>query len=76
MIKEFFLKRMMQSQLKNMPKDQQEKVMHLIEKNPDLFMKIAKETQEKVKSGKDQMAAMMEVSKKHQAELKKALEDL
>jgi hypothetical protein len=76
MIKEFFLKRMMQSQLKNMPKDQQEKVMHLIEKNPDLFMKIAKETQDKVKGGKDQMAAMMEVSKKYQGELKKALEDL
>lgn len=75
MLKEFFLKKMMQSQLKNLPKDQQEKIMRLVEKNPDLFMKIAKETQEKVKGGKDQMLAMMEVSKKYQAELKKALED-
>ncbi len=74
MMKEFFLKKMVQSQLKNMPKEQQEQVMTLIEKNPDLFMKIAKETQEKIKGGKDQMLAMMEVSKKYQSELKKALE--
>lgn len=74
MLKEFFLKKMVASQLKNMPQDQQDKIMGLIEKNPDLFMKIAKETQEKVKGGKDQMLAMMEVSKKYQAELKKALE--
>ena len=73
-MKEFFLKKMVQSQLKNMPKEQQEQVMTLIEKNPDLFMKIAKETQEKIKGGKDQMLAMMEVSKKYQSELKKALE--
>lgn len=74
MIKEFFLKKMVQSQLKNMPKEQQEIVTRLLEKNPDLFMKIAKETQDKVKGGKDQMLAMMEVSKKYQSELKKALE--
>lgn len=75
MIKEFLLKKMMQKQLKDLPKDQQDKLMRLIENNPDLFMKIAKETQEKIKGGKDQMAASMEVMKKYQAELKKAFEE-
>ena len=57
-------------QTKNLPKDQQEKIMLLIEKNPKLFETIAKEVQHKMKNEKkDQMVAMMEVVKKHQSEL-------
>ncbi len=59
----------MASQLKNMPKDQADMLAAMVEKDPELFMKIAKETQELVKGGKDQMNAMMEVSKKYRNEL-------
>ena len=70
MFKEFFLKKMVSMQTKNLPKDQQEKIMLLIEKNPKLFEAIAKEVQHKMKNEKkDQMVAMMEVVKKHQSEL-------
>lgn len=70
MFKEFFLKKMVSMQTKNLPKDQQEKIMLLIEKNPKLFETIAKEVQHKMKNEKkDQMVAMMEVVKKHQSEL-------
>lgn len=64
---------MMQSQLKNMPKDQAEMIGAMVEKDPELFMKIAKETQELVKGGRDQMSAMMEVSKKYRKELEQLM---
>lgn len=64
---------MMQSQMANVPKDQQEKILKVVTENPELFKKIAKEAQEKVKEGKDQQTAMMEVMMSHQDELKKLL---
>ena len=60
---------MMKSQLKNLPKDQAEMIAAMVEKDPELFMKIAKEAQDLVKGGRDQMSAMMEVSKKYRKEL-------
>jgi hypothetical protein len=70
----YFVKKMVQSQLKNLPKDQAEMVMHMVEKNPELFAKIAKETQELVKGGKDQTAAMMQVAQKYKGELQKMMQ--
>lgn len=60
----------MQSKMKDVPPEQQEKVLNMIEKNPDFFQKIAIEVQEKVKQGKDQMTATMEVMSKYQDDLK------
>jgi hypothetical protein len=67
------MKKMMQSQMKDVPPEQQEKMLSMIEKNPDLFQKIALEVQEKVKGGMDQMAATMEVAKRYQDDLKKIM---
>lgn len=69
MLKNFLVKKLMKAQLKNLPKDQAEMIGAMVDKNPELFMKIAKEAQELVKGGKDQMTAMMEVSKKYRKEL-------
>lgn len=63
----------MERQMKNLPKDQRDKMMSAIEKNPELFEKIAKETQQKIKEGKGQTAASMEVMRKYQNELRDAL---
>ena len=74
-IKNFLIKKAAERQLKNMPKDQQEMIMKLLDNNPDLFMKMSKEMEHKIKKeGKDQMLAMMEVSKKYQKELREALQ--
>jgi len=74
-IKNFMMKKMAEKQLKDMPKEQQEMIMKLIENNPDLFVKMSKEVEHKIKKeGKDQMLAMMEVGKKYQKELKEAME--
>ena len=55
------------------PKEQIDMFVKMMEKDPELFQKIATEIQEKVKGGQDQMAAGMEVMKKYEAELKKLL---
>lgn len=74
MFKNFLLKKMLKSQLKDMPEAEQDKLIKMIEKNPRLFQTIAQEAQAKIKDGKDQITAMMEVMRNYQEELKKAME--
>jgi hypothetical protein len=69
MFKNFFMKQMLKSQMKNMPADQQEKVMEAFNKDPELFTKITKELQDSIKGGKNQMHAAMEVAKKYKDQL-------
>lgn len=66
----FLMKAMLKKQMKGMPEEQQEYFISLIEKNPDFFMKIAGEVQEKTKGGMSQQDAMMMVMKMHEVELK------
>lgn len=72
-LKTFLMKKMLASKMKDIPQDQQDKVFAAIEKNPKLFENIALEVQEKMKGGKDQMAATMEVMQKYQKELQDTL---
>ena len=69
-IKDLLLRKMIKSKLKGVPEAEQEKIISMVEKNPELFQKIAIEAQEKMKGGQDQMSAMMEVMSKYQNELK------
>ena len=64
------MRKMLSNQMKGVPQAEQEKIFQMIEKNPDIFQKIALEVQEEMKKGKDQMTATMEVSKKYESELK------
>jgi hypothetical protein len=73
MLKGFLMKQLLKSKMKDVPQEQQDKIFNMIEKNPGLFEKIAKEAQEKMKGGKDQMTAMMEVMKANEDELKKIM---
>lgn len=70
MLKEFFIKQAVKSQLKNVGEEQREMILKMVEKNPELFIKIAKEIEEETKNGKDQMTSAMEVFKKHEDELR------
>lgn len=72
-IKDFLLRKIIKSKLKDVPEAEQERIITLVEKNPELFQKIAMEAQEKMRGGKDQMAAMMEVMQKYQKELKEIM---
>ncbi len=74
-IKDFFVKKMLGSQLKKsgLPADQQEKLMNAMMKHPELFKKIGEEIKALEKSGKNQVFASMEVMKKYQNELRDAM---
>lgn len=71
-IKDFFMKKILASQLKKsgLPQEQQDKLLNAMLKNPELFQKIAQEIKELEKQGKNQMFASMEVMKKYQNELR------
>lgn len=68
-IKQFFTKQAAKYATRNLPEDQKEMINTLVGANPELFEKIAKETQELVKQGKPEMYAGFEVMKKYQKEL-------
>ena len=53
MLKNFLIKKMLKSQLNGIPEAEQEKIIGMIEKNPQLFQIIAKEAQAKIKEGKN-----------------------
>ncbi|PIR24518.1 hypothetical protein COV42_00300 [Candidatus Campbellbacteria bacterium CG11_big_fil_rev_8_21_14_0_20_44_21] len=69
-LKNFFLKKMIKSQAGDIPEGELDKILDIVEKNPELFQKIAAEIQAEISSGKDQMTASMEIMKKYEEELK------
>lgn len=69
----FLMKKLLQSKMKDVPQAEQDKIFALLEKNPELFKKIAEEAQEKTKSGMNQMDAVMAVLQNHQEELQKVI---
>ena len=79
MFKEFFLKKMLASQLKGagLSEEQQGKLIEMITKNPELFKKIADESQQLIKNqGLDQMKAIIKVAEKYKSELGDLSKDL
>jgi hypothetical protein len=75
MLQSFLLKKMLASQLKNVPEAQRDALIAAVERNPDLFVSVAKEVQKRVKAGEDQMAALQAVFASRQDELKATLGD-
>lgn len=69
----FLMKQMLKKQMKGVPEAEQEKIFTMIEKNPDFFQKIATDIQEKMKNGKGQMEATMEVMKANEEKMKEVM---
>lgn len=60
--------------MKNVPEDQREMIMTMLEKDPALFEKVAKEMQAELKAnGDNQMKAAMKVLPKYQKEIMAAM---
>lgn len=74
MFKEFLMKQMIKRQLKGMPEAEIDRIVELVSKNPEVFKKIGDQIQAKVKAGRSQQAATMEVMRANQAELQKVLQ--
>lgn len=73
MFKAFLMKQMMRKQLAQLPERERALLLRAVDKNPDFFLNIAKEVEEKTKSGMDQQMAAMAVMSKHQDELRRML---
>lgn len=69
----FLMNQMLKKQMKGVPEAEQQKVFDAIEKNPDFFMDIAKEIETKMKTGKSQMDASVEVMTSHQEKLREIM---
>lgn len=73
MFKEFFIKKMLESQLKNVPQEQKEKILKAVSENPEFFTKLAEDVKKEMDSGKGQMEAVMAVLPKYKDELGKLM---
>jgi uncharacterized protein YneF (UPF0154 family) len=73
--KQFMMRKLMEHQLKNVPPEQKELILTMVEKDPKLFEKIALEMQAEMKAGKSQMTAAMAVFPKYQKELQTLMGD-
>ena len=71
--KNFLLKQALKAKMKDVPEAERERLLALMEKNPDFFKKIGEEEQKRDKEGQSEMAATMVVMREHQAELQKLL---
>ncbi len=69
MLKQMLMRKMMQHQMKGVPKEQQEQIIGMVEKDPAFFENLAVEIQAKMKEGKDQQTAAMEVMMQHKDKL-------
>lgn len=69
----FIMKQAMKSQLKSVPKAEREKIMGLIDKNPEFFTQMAEKVKKKIDSGLPQMTAMMEVMQENRTELQEMM---
>jgi len=66
----FFMKKLLQMQIRNLPKDQQEAILRAFDRDPAFFKKIADEIQEKVKAGADKNMASMTVMMKYKDKMR------
>lgn len=73
MFKEFLIRKLIQSKLSSLPKEEQDKIISVVTKNPEFFQKIAMEIKAKQDSGMDQMKATMAVMEAHKDELQKLM---
>ena len=72
-IKDFLIKKVVKSKLKNLPQDQQDMIIALVSENPEFFKKLQNQIEAKKKQGKDEQVAMMQVMRENQAEIQKLL---
>ncbi len=70
MLKQFLTKKALEWRLRKAPQAQREQILALVEKDPDLFTKIAQEIKTEMKKGKGETAAALAVMPKYQQQLR------
>ena len=72
----YFKDKLIKSQLKNLPPEQQQLITALLEKNPKLFKQIGEEIKAKKKAGMDEQMASMQVMMAHKSEIQKIMQSI
>lgn len=72
-IKDFFLNQALKYKMKDVPEEQRDKLIAVMEQNPEFFQKVGEEVKRRVKNGESELAATMAVMRQHQAELQKVM---
>lgn len=72
-LKDFATRKLLERQLRNAPPQQRAMIMTLLERDPALMERIAKEIQAEIKAGSTEMAAAMKVMPKYQADIQRVL---
>ena len=75
MFKELLMRKLIQSKLGNLPKEEQDRIVNLVTKNPELFQKIAMEIKAQMDSGKDQNSATLSVMTKYKDQVEKLMKE-
>jgi hypothetical protein len=75
MFKELLMKKLIQSKLGNLPKEQQDKIVAVVTKNPELFQEIAMKIKQRMDSGEDQMKATMSVMEEYKDRVQKLMSE-
>ena len=75
MFKELLMKKLIQSKLGNIPKEQQDKIVAIVTKNPQLFQEIAVKIKAKMDTGSDQMKATMGVMEEYKDTIQKLMSE-
>ena len=70
-LKNLAAKKMLKRKMGDVPDEKVEEIMDIVQANPELFDKIGKEIKAKIKQGRSETAATMEVMRLHQGELQK-----
>ncbi len=70
MIPQFLFKKILQQQLKDLPKEDREKIMNLFLKNPEFFQNLSKEIQKELQETKDIKIAVQKIILKYKDEFK------
>lgn len=71
----FFMKMLLKQQLKGVPEAEVDKLIGLVENNPEFFKSVAEKVEKKIKTGMGQQEAVMAVLSEgdNQEELKKMM---
>jgi hypothetical protein len=67
------MRKLLQSKLGSLPKEEQDKIIKVVTKNPELFQEIAMKIKTKMDSGMDQMKATMSVMEEYKDQVQKLM---
>ena len=70
MFKELLLRKMLEAKLGKLPKEDRERILSVVTKNPRLFQEIAMKIKHMMDSGRDQNSATMSVMREYEREIK------